>query len=194
MDNDVDSWFAREILVHEESLVRYLRRAWSKREEIDDLRQDIYVRVYEAAMTARPVASKAFLFTTARNLMSDRLRRGRIVSIEATADMEILNVLMDEISPEQRTSARQELQRLAHAFDQLPPKCREVMWMRRVEEISIRTAADRLGVSEGTINKHLARATELLVDYLFGGTEGRVSTSWEADTESDHNEVDHGRR
>ncbi|MBL8268476.1 RNA polymerase sigma factor [Steroidobacter sp.] len=194
MAESLDSWFEREILVHEESLVRYLQRIWPKREEVDDLRQDIYVRVYEAGMKARPVAAKSFLFTTARNLMADRVRRGRIVSIDATGDLEVLNVLLDEISPEQRTSARQELQRLAQAFDQLPPKCREVMWMRRVEEISIRAAADRLGVSEGTIEKHLARGTELLASYLFGGKEAQVSRSEQFDGESEQHEVSHGRQ
>lgn len=194
MADPVDIWFEREILVHEEALVRYLHRTWPRREEVDDLRQDIYVRVYEAGMRARPVATKSFLFTTARNLMADRIRRGRIVSIDATGDLEILNALMDEVSPEQRISARQELQRLAQAFDQLPPRCREVMWTRRVEGLSIRAAAERFGVSEGTIEKQLARATELLTSYFFGGNLGSAGRSKHPQRDVGHGEVGRERQ
>jgi DNA-directed RNA polymerase specialized sigma24 family protein len=49
MKESLDTWFKREILVHEGALVRYLTRTWSNRQEIHDLRQDTYVRVFEAA-------------------------------------------------------------------------------------------------------------------------------------------------
>ena len=84
MDESLDAWFAREILIHEDALVSYLRRTWSNRDEVHDLRQETYIRVYEAAGKARPATPKSFMFATARHLMTDRLRRGRVVSIEET--------------------------------------------------------------------------------------------------------------
>ncbi len=129
-DEDLDRWFAREILAHEESFVRYLRRVWPNEDDVHDFRQESYVRVYEAAAKARPAFPKSFLFTIARNLITDRVRRERVVSIEAREDLDALNVLIDEISPERRLNSRQELRRLAIAFDRLPPKCREVVWLR----------------------------------------------------------------
>ncbi len=71
MEESLDTWFKREILAHEAALVRYLMRNRPKHHEVVDLRQDIYVRVYEAAAKARPAAPKSFLFTTARHLMTD---------------------------------------------------------------------------------------------------------------------------
>src|SRR5690606_33333873 len=65
VDQDcLDDWFIREILVHEEVLMSYLFRRWPIRSEVPDLRQEVYVRVYEAAAKARPAAPRAFLFTT----------------------------------------------------------------------------------------------------------------------------------
>ena len=169
MDEELDGWFAREILSHEAALVRYLARTWSNRDEIHDLRQEVYIRVYEAAAKARPQAPKSFLFTTARHLMADRMRRGRIVSIEATGDLEALNVLVDEVSPEQRASARQDLRRLAEAFDRLPPKCRDVVWMRKVEGLSQREVAARMGTTEGAVEKHITKGVRLLARMFYGG-------------------------
>lgn len=169
MDESLDSWFAREILPHEAALLRYLARSWSNRDEIHDLRQETYVRVYEAAARARPLSPKAFMYTTARHLMADRIRRGRVVSIEATADLEALNVLIDEISPERRASSRQELSLLAQAFDQLPPQCGRVVWMRKVEGLSQKQVAETLGISEGAVEKQITKGVRLLASVLFGG-------------------------
>ena len=173
MDDSLNNWFAREILVHESALMRYLLRSWFRREEIHDLRQEIYVRVYEAAAKTRPAMPKSFMFTTARHLMTDRLRRGRVVSIEAVGDIDALNVLIDEISPERRLVARQELKRLTDAFDRLPDRCREVVWLRRVEELSQKAVAARMGISEKTVEKQVAKGARLIAEYFYGGSHAR---------------------
>jgi len=167
MDEPLDSWFKREILAHEAALVRYLLRTWPNRQEVYDLRQDSYVRVYEAAAKSRPQAPKSFLFATARNLMADRIRRQRIVSIDAVGDLEALNVMIEEISPEQRASAHQELRRLAEAIDLLPPKCREAVWMRRVDDLSQKEVAMRLGITQKTVEKHVMKGMKLLATLFF---------------------------
>lgn len=168
MDESLDAWFKREILVHEAALVRFLNR-WPNRDEVHDLRQEVYIRVYEAAAKARPTTSpKTFLFQTARHLLIDRVRRSRIVSIEGVADLDVLNVLVDDVSPEQRVHARQELNLLARAFARLSPKCREVIWMRRVDQLSQREVASRIGISESSVEKHVIKGTRLLADAVFG--------------------------
>src|SRR5690606_21841572 len=109
MATELDAWFVREILVHEEALMRYLSRCWPRRDEVHDLRQETYVRVYQAAARALPLQPKAFLFTSARNLMADHLRRARVVSIEPMGDLEPWHVLMDDLSPERWCGGRQVL-------------------------------------------------------------------------------------
>lgn len=172
MDDPLASWFVREILPHEGSLVRYLTRLWPNTAEIHDLRQETYVRVYEAAARARPLSPRAFLFTTARHLVVDRLRRDRIVSIEAMGDLDTSHVLIDRLSPETHVSAREELRLLAQALDLLPPRCREVVWLRRVEEISQKEVAERLGISFKTVEKHVAKGMRLMTEHLFGRGSG----------------------
>src|SRR5579862_7241864 len=165
MAEPLEIWFKREILSHEEMLMRFLARVWPHRDELSDIRQETYARVYEAALKRRPQAPKAFLFTTARHLMADRVRRERIVSIRAGGDTDYLNVLVDEISPERRASVGEDLVRLARAFDRLSAKCREVVWLRRVKELSQREVADHLGLSEKTVEKHLRTGARLLAHY-----------------------------
>jgi RNA polymerase sigma factor (sigma-70 family) len=164
----LDEWFAAQILPHEGVLVRYLNRVWTNLAEVPDLRQDIYVRVYESARGALPASPKAFLFTTARNLMTDRIRHSRVVFIDSMQDMDQLNALIDEISPERRLAARQELRVLASAFDSLSEKCRNVVWLRRVEGLSQRETAQRLGLLEGAVESQLGRGLRVLARAVFG--------------------------
>ncbi len=187
MDEALNTWFAREILIHEAALVRYLARLWPSREEVHDLRQETYMRVYEAAGKSRPHSPKSFLFTTARHLMADRIRRSRVVSIETIGDLESLNVLVEDDSPEQRLQARQELMQLARAFSVLPPRCREVVWLRRVDGFSQREVASRLNITEKTVESHIVKGTRLLADALFGRkARGAQSILMTSDIEAEH--------
>lgn len=172
MPTGLDDWFVREVLVHERALTQYLQRCWPRVDEVHDLRQEVYARVYEAAAGHRPTAPKAFVFTTARHLLADRARRGRVVSIEAVGDFEPSNVyLIDEATPERWMGARQALRRLAEALDHLPDRCREVVWLRRVEELPQKDVAQRLGISARTVEKHLAKGMRLIADQLYGGAQ-----------------------
>jgi RNA polymerase sigma factor (sigma-70 family) len=190
MNDALDQWFVREILACEEALVHYLQHVWPHRDELHDLRQEIYVRVYEAAARARPAQPKSFLFTTARNLMTDRLRRGQVVSIESVSDIAALDGLVDDVCPERRFTGRQALKRLGDAIDRLPDRIREVLWLRRVEEMPQKAVAHRLGISEKTVEKYLASGARLLADFYFGGRPGRAPAA-AAGTDR---EVEHGRQ
>lgn len=166
MSESIDAWFQREVLSQEGVLLGYLRRMWPRSQDVEDLAQEAYARLYQAALLNRPVNARAFLFTIARHLMADRIRRERIVSIQAIGDLESLNVLVDEVSAERQVTAHQELSRLAEALDALPPKCREVVWLRRVEELSQQQVAERLGITVKTVEAHIARGMELLTQSI----------------------------
>lgn len=166
----VDEWFMREVLPLEPLLMRFLRRNWRNESDLVDLRQELYVRLYEAGREALPAQTKAFMFRAARNLLINHVRRGRIVSIEAVADLDSLNVAIDMVTPEREVSAREELRRLQAGLDQLPPRCREVVVLRRIEGLSQREVAGQLGVGEDTVEKHMMYGMRALIDFMLGGS------------------------
>jgi len=165
---DVDAWFEREILPLEAALMQFLQHNWRNKSDIADLRQEIYVRVYESALQGVPDSPKAFLFAVARNLLSQRLRREQIVPIEAVADFEALGTAIDAPGPETTVIARDELRRLQAALDQLPPRCREAFLMQQIDGFSRREIAERMGISDETVKMHLRNAGKALADILYG--------------------------
>ncbi len=172
--DDLGRWFVQQVLPLEGDLVRYLRRKWHDHAEIDDLMQETYARVYESARHERPAQIKAFLFATARNLMIDKLRRVSVVSIETVADIDQTLVITDELDPERQVSARQELRALQLALDALPERCRQIVWMKKVEGYSQREIAQQMGVSEVIVEHQVVRAVRLLAEAIYGRHKGAV--------------------
>jgi RNA polymerase sigma-70 factor (ECF subfamily) len=165
---DVDAWFEREILPLEAALMQFLRHNWRNTSEISDLRQDIYVRVYEAALQKLPESPKAFVFAIARHLLIQRMRRAQIVPIEAVADFDVLGTATDAPSPERATIARDELRRLQAALDRLPPRCRQAFVMQQIDGLSRQEIAARMGISDKTVMNHLREAGIALANILYG--------------------------
>ncbi len=166
-------WFFREVLPLEPALMRFLRRNWRDSAEFVDLRQDIYVRIYDAAREALPLQTKAFLFATARNHLINRAKRSRVISIELVADLESLSVAVDAITPDRHATASEELRRVQAGLERLPPRCREVIVLRKVEGLSQREVAARMGIGEDTVERQMVHGMRALVDFMVGGT-GRI--------------------
>ena len=175
-ENLIDAWFMREVMPLEPMLTRFLQRNWRAEAEIADLRQEAYARVYEAAQRERPLQVKPFLFQVARNLMIDRLRKQSVVSLDAMADFEWLNIPDDKPSSERTLMARQELKLLQAALRDLPPRCRQVVMLRRIEGLSQKEVAQQLGITIETVQTQIAKAMRLLSQAM-SGRRGAVTTA-----------------
>jgi RNA polymerase sigma factor (sigma-70 family) len=165
---DLRAWFAAEVLPLEAMLMQFLQHNWRNRSEIPDLRQEVYLRVYEAARREIPAPARPFVLAIARNLIIDRLRKENVIAIEAVSDLEALHIAKDEPGPDRNAIAHDELRRLQGALDRLPPRCREVVILRRVEGLSRRAVAERLGITEDTVAEHLSNGMRALADLLHG--------------------------
>jgi RNA polymerase sigma factor (sigma-70 family) len=163
---ELDDWFVQEVLPIEAALVRFLRRNQKTGDDVADLRQEVYVRVFEAAKKNKPDLVKPFVFSTARNLLIDRARRSQIVSIEAYADLEMLDVLPDDLTPERHAIGHEELRFLQEALDELPVRCREVVQLRKIDGLSQREVATHMGITEDTVEKQISKGMRSLADAL----------------------------
>lgn len=167
-----DAWFVREVLPLEAALTRFFERHWRSREDVFDLRQELYAKLYEAASrNGLPLNTKAFAFSAARNLMIDRVRRDQIISIEFVADLESIGTAVDVSASDRQATARLELGRLRSALATLPPRCREVVRLRRIEQLSQKEVAARMGITEDTVERQVGKGIRLLADQIFGRDE-----------------------
>lgn len=171
--SEARAWFVREVLPLEADLMQFLHHNWRNKSDLVDLRQEIYVRVFESARQEIPGRTRHFVFTTARNLLIDRVRRERIISFDAVADVDALGLAMDAPGPERAVIARDELRRLRMALDRLPPRPREAVLLRRIEGLTGREIAERMGISEAAISKLIDKGIRTLADILYGEQDKR---------------------
>lgn len=151
---------------HGASLKAYLRASFPSVRDIDDVVQESYLRIWKTG-AARPIKSaKAFLFTVARRLALDAVRRDRRSPFVSVKDFGGLFVL--ERTPDASDAARtaEDLQLLVNAIDSLPARCREIFILCQVEGLPQKEAAARLGLSENTIAVQSARGLQRCEEFV----------------------------
>jgi RNA polymerase sigma factor (sigma-70 family) len=163
-------WLGRNVLPHEPALRAWLRRRRLQGLEIDDVIQETYTRLIAAESVLHVLDAKSYAFQTASSVVIDHLRRMKVVSIASVPDLEYLEIVCDDPSPERQVIDRDELHRLAVAIAALPAKVREVFTLRRVHGLSQRDVAGRMGIAESTVEKHMSRGFFLMLEhYRHGG-------------------------
>lgn len=175
-DEELNGWFCAEILPLEGALTRFIRRNWRAEADVTDLRQEIYERVLGGARAALPAQAAPYIFTVARHHLINRAKRDKIISFDLVADLESIEFDIDLFAAERHLSAREELRRAQAGLERLPGRCREVVRLRKVEGLSTREVADRLGVGVDTVEKQMTLGMRALVDFMLGGS-GRIERS-----------------
>jgi len=161
------AWFVAEVLPLEAVLIQYLSRGGRSRSDVEDLRQDLYMKVCLAAQQELPRATRPFVFKIARNLLVDRVRHEQVVPIDQVENLEDLNIAIDEPAPDRSVIARQELRKLQHVLDKLPERFRNAIVMRKIDGLSVREISERTGAAEKTVEKHLTEGMRALADALY---------------------------
>jgi RNA polymerase sigma-70 factor (ECF subfamily) len=159
-----------EALEHEAVLRACLYRFTRNRTDVEDLLQETYARLLATA--ASPERDKirsvrAFVLTIARHVALDWLRHRSIIPIEAIAELEGMDVLDENEQVEEIVNTHQELARLADAVADLPDRCRQVFTLRKVYGFSQQEIAERLRISENTVEQHLTKAARRCAEALF---------------------------
>lgn len=141
-------------------LRRFLLRRLGNSEAAADAHQETYLRML-AALARTPVEQpSAFLFQVAANVARRMRNRQRFEAglFHAASETDLADIVDAHALPERQAAARQELRRLAAAVDALPPRCREVFLLVRIDGLANGAAAARLGISRNMVEKHLIKA------------------------------------
>jgi RNA polymerase sigma factor (sigma-70 family) len=162
----VQAWFVREILPLEAVLMQFLSRATRSKADVEDLRQSVYMRVCVSAYKEFPDPARPFLFAVARNLLIDQVRHEQVVPIDVIENLEILDVAIDERTPDRTLIAREELRNLQSALEKLPERERVVVTMRKLDGLSTAEIAARTGIPERTVRRALNDGFRALADAL----------------------------
>lgn len=157
-------WLARMVLPHEPALRSWLRANRVADLEVDDVVQETYARLAGLESVDEIRDPKNYAFQVAHSIIALHVRRARIVSIRASADIERLGIASEDVSVERQLEVRDELRELAQAIAAMPDPVRKTFATRRIEGLSQRDTAIKLGITQKVVEHHMSRAIHLLMD------------------------------
>ena len=157
-----DRVFERLVRDHQHRIYALGFALTGNRHDAEDVAQDTFVRAYRALATYPPerireLKQKAWLHRIAVNVVRNRVRgvRPRLVELNGSEP--------DHGSgPEENVMRRAEIDELAARVACLPPRYREAVVLRHVQELSYAEMADALGQPVGTVKANVHRGLKLL--------------------------------
>jgi RNA polymerase sigma factor (sigma-70 family) len=140
-----------------------LRRFFGKRvkeqHDVDDLVQDVFVRLVRKVQADGSQIVAGYVFQTAQSVLNDWLRKRQVRQSAAHEQIEAeLSNLEDDATPERVLVGKQSLASATAAVLELPEVTRTIFLLRRLEGMRYADIAKRLQMSVSTIEKHMARA------------------------------------
>jgi RNA polymerase sigma-70 factor (ECF subfamily) len=148
------AWVARELLPHEPIVRAMLRKMRAAPEEIDEVVQDCYCRFAMLESLDHIEQPRAYFKVTAKHLLGRRMQRARVVHFDAYNDM---SMFIDEETPsqERQLTGRSDYALLLKLMSKLPDRCRKAVELRKIEGLSQKQIAQKLGMSEKAVEKQI---------------------------------------
>jgi len=156
-------------------LVRYFTYLLGRRDAVDDLVQETWLRVLERGHSYDGQSRfEPWLFTVARNLALDYMRKRRVFSLDSKdslePDLESLSPVSHAPSPFEQAARTEDAQRLAHSLQTLEPIYREALVLRFQEDLSLQEMSHVIGASVSTVSSRIYRGLAALRAQMEGGT------------------------
>lgn len=141
---------------HNESLVRFLSARLHSVQEAKEVAQEAYVRLLSLDDSGAVSFLRAFLFKTAANLAVDRLRVRQRQRQAMSAGL--CDELREVTRPDHEAAQAEEVEIVRRLIGELPPKCRQVFLLHRIQGEDFPQIAQRMNLSERMVRHYVLRA------------------------------------
>jgi len=150
---------------YQDRLVRYLVYVLGRRDGVDDVVQETWLRVMERGRSYDGRSRfEPWLFTVARHIAIDFLRRRREVSLDAEEDGRplVMAPVSDMPSPFALAARTEDAERLAAALQGLQAVTREALVLRFMEDMSLQEIGAVVNAPVPTVSARIYRGLAAL--------------------------------
>lgn len=131
----------------------------------EDLVQETFIKVWNKRDDIQKETVKSFLYTIANNLLMNHFNHQKVVR-EHQKMGESASITSASTSPQFIMEEEEFEKKLNAVIASLPPECREVFLMNRIEKLKYAEIADRLNLSVKAIEKRMSKTLALLKESL----------------------------
>lgn len=162
-----ERWFNQEVHPHDGQLKAYLRGEFPRvRENVEDVVQESYLRIWKAKTTHEITSAKAFLFRIARNLALNLIRSENRSPIGQEGDIATYGVLDESPNAAEVLSAQETADLLADALLTLPARTRTIFLLHKIDGLTQVEVAEKLGLTRKIVEHQVERGLRLCNEYL----------------------------
>ncbi len=130
----------------------------------DDLVQETFIKVWNKRDDIQMETVKSLLYTVANNLLMNHFNHEKVVrEHQKSASVEVST---NSTSPQFQMEEAEFEQKLNKVIESLPPDCREVFLMNRIDKLKYAEIAERLNLSVKAIEKRMSKAISMIRDSL----------------------------
>lgn len=163
------SMFRRFIDLYNRDLYLFSLGYVSTREIAEEVVSDVFLAVWKNREKLDQIRSvKSWLLVMTKNQSISYLRKEQpdtIISIDDIGEAD--NYYIPQIqAPDNNIISLEEMARINEAINALPPKCKEVFMLAKIEQIPYKEIAQILNISVKTINVHIAKAIGIIAKLL----------------------------
>ena len=154
---DIGEWYER----YGELLLRYLAQLTRSIHDAEDIAHEAFLHLWFARSSGPIHNPKAFLFTTASNLVKDNCRLAHTHVMRAAVSWEAVDI-PDFSEPSQMVESDEALALITDTLEQLRPSTQKAFMLDRVELCSHPQIAARMGITVSMVEKHISYAMTAL--------------------------------
>ncbi len=131
-------------------------------ETSEDILHDLFLSLWKNRSKLHEIQSlPAYLYSSCRYLILAHYRNKEKINI-SSLDIDNLDVLNEDIPLEERLHYRYIVDLVNQEIENLPDKCKEIFKLSRIDYLSNKDIAQRLAISESTVEKHINKAIKRL--------------------------------
>jgi RNA polymerase sigma factor (sigma-70 family) len=151
--------FVERLFAHRGALQAFFYRRLRTKSDAVDLVQEVYLRMLRVSDTDAILNPEAYLFTVARNLLTENAAVDRRQAEAAdVAEADGMQALPDVPEFDTALDVAREVARLRVVLEQISPECCAAVMLKYRHGLSYQEIADRLEVSPSMVNKYLRQA------------------------------------
>ena len=158
--------FEEQMLPHLDAAYNLARHLARNDHDAEDITQEAYLRALRYFDAFRGENARAWLLAIVRHTAYTRRRRDQVASITTEFNEELHSEARADQGPERDLARADAAATVRAALDRLPPKFREVLVLRELEELSYEEISRVVRAPLGTVMSRLSRARERLQQAL----------------------------
>lgn len=134
-------------------------------DDVEDILQETFISTYAASRSRKIDNQQAFMVRVARNLALDHVKRAGVKTTSSLEDVDETSLASDH-NLEVNHQVQEQFLEFCRIVAELPSSCRRVFILKKVYGLTLEEIAERLNISTGTVEKHVAKGLAVVIEHM----------------------------